>query len=425
MSRRFRAFRMPDSSELLAVLAGLAACALGAELRGQCQYEITATIQGPECGIFGFPPTFGTALSDSGEVVGWYTACTIGTDEAFYWSAETGFVTLDRPPGVYAARAGGLAYDGTIVGTYSVTDIGLRAFRYEDGEWLELPPVNPQSGWSQGISIRPDGMIVVGDRSITDDPSPYNACIWDAKGEAIDLGIMQGPFSRAMDVTQSGIIVGWTGNHTQSVSDGFVLVENKLAFLGPVPGGTTSTPNGVTESGVVYGSGRVPVEGSPNGVTRAFIWNAGDFQMLGTLQGFLRSAAGDGTDDPIRVVGASTTFEGNPNVSRGFLWQDGVMTDLNALIPAESGQLITSASAIRSDGVILASAKNLDGDIVAIVLTPKPSPSGDFNADCTVDARDLTALLESWGACELCAADLNDDGAVGPTDLAMLLANWG
>ncbi|MCI0348158.1 MAG: hypothetical protein L0Z53_01925, partial [Acidobacteriales bacterium] len=41
-----------------------------------CGYEVTAVIQGPECGIFGFPPIAATGLSPNGRwVVGFYYSC--------------------------------------------------------------------------------------------------------------------------------------------------------------------------------------------------------------------------------------------------------------------------------------------------------------------------------------------------------------
>ena len=432
MSRPIRVFTPGSSAPVAArgaapivgLVAALAAAAVSPAVLAQCNYEITATIQGPECGIFGFPPTFGTALSDNGEVVGWYTACTIGTDEAFYWSEKTGFVTLDRPPGVYAAYAAGLTSDGTIVGTYAVEGIGFRGFTYKDGEWTELPPVNPASGWSSGSAIRLDGQMVVGDRSITDDPSPYNACIWDtATGKATDLGILHGPFSSAVDVTQSGMIVGWTGNHTQSVSEGFVLVDDVFTFLGPVPSGTTSTPRGVTEGGIVFGTGRVPIPEVPSGATRAFMWQSGRFQMLGTLPGYLRSRANDATDDPLRLVGECWSQADNDSIDTGFLWQDGQMFDLNNLIRSKEGAAVSNATAVRGDGVILVVGE-WQGDLVGMILSPQEQP-GDLNGDCQVNAHDLLSLLSAWGACASCTADLNADGLVGPHDLAMLLANWG
>jgi formylglycine-generating enzyme required for sulfatase activity len=49
----------------------------------------------------------------------------------------------------------------------------------------------------------------------------------------------------------------------------------------------------------------------------------------------------------------------------------------------------------------------------------------DINADGTVGAPDLAALLGAWGACSGCAADVNDDGLVNAADLSTLLGLWG
>ena len=49
----------------------------------------------------------------------------------------------------------------------------------------------------------------------------------------------------------------------------------------------------------------------------------------------------------------------------------------------------------------------------------------DINADGTVGAPDLAALLGAWGACSGCASDVNDDGLVNAADLSALLGLWG
>ena len=48
----------------------------------------------------------------------------------------------------------------------------------------------------------------------------------------------------------------------------------------------------------------------------------------------------------------------------------------------------------------------------------------DLNADGSVNAADLSALLAAWGGTNA-AADLDDSGSVGASDLAILLAAWG
>jgi hypothetical protein len=47
-----------------------------------------------------------------------------------------------------------------------------------------------------------------------------------------------------------------------------------------------------------------------------------------------------------------------------------------------------------------------------------------LNADGSVSAADLSALLAAWGGTNA-AADLDDSGSVGARDLAILLAAWG
>ena len=50
---------------------------------------------------------------------------------------------------------------------------------------------------------------------------------------------------------------------------------------------------------------------------------------------------------------------------------------------------------------------------------------GDVNGDCYINTADLLLLLEQWGPCPLCPADLDMDGEVDTADLLTLLSNWG
>ena len=49
----------------------------------------------------------------------------------------------------------------------------------------------------------------------------------------------------------------------------------------------------------------------------------------------------------------------------------------------------------------------------------------DLDANGTVGASDLLALLARWGPCKGCPADFDGNGNVGASDLLALLANWG
>ena len=58
----------------------------------------------------------------------------------------------------------------------------------------------------------------------------------------------------------------------------------------------------------------------------------------------------------------------------GFLWQDGVMHDLNALLEPGFAGTITGAADIGENGHILASG-SVGGQQVLVLLTPVPAPA--------------------------------------------------
>ena len=71
--------------------------------------------------------------------------------------------------------------------------------------------------------------------------------------------------------------------------------------------------------------------------------------------------------------------------SRGFIWHDNVMTDLNTLIPRDSNLFIIAASNINERGQISGMATVLTGPdagkIHAILLTPANEEIGESVAD--------------------------------------------
>ena len=128
------------------------------------------------------------------------------------------------------------------------------------------------------------------------------------------------------------------------------------------------------------------------------------------------------------VVGGSSYVDGNPNIHHAFVFNDGVMTDLNDLIEPELALVLQSAAATCNSGQIVTVGKDDAGETLSFLLTPRKSPLGDLDGDCIVGVPDLLILLGNWGRCspdEKCTADLNGDGLVGVIDLLLLLSNWG
>ena len=102
--------------------------------------------------------------------------------------------------------------------------------------------------------------------------------------------------------------------------------------------------------------------------TRAYLWTrATAMQNLGTLSGDFASLA-IGINDGGEVVGLS--LDGNFN-ARAFLWEKGVMTDLNSLIASNpSGLKLQVASSINSSGEIIGVAQNGAGETRGFLATP-------------------------------------------------------
>ena len=89
---------------------------------------------------------------------------------------------------------------------------------------------------------------------------------------------------------------------------------------------------------------------------------------LGTLPGDVVSST-SGINSKGQVVGASFDTGGNP---RAFLWQSGVMTDLNTLIPADSPLFLLAAKGtINSRGQIAGfGLEKSTGEVHAFLATP-------------------------------------------------------
>jgi probable HAF family extracellular repeat protein len=115
----------------------------------------------------------------------------------------------------------------------------------------------------------------------------------------------------------------------------------------------------------------------------AALWQPdGALTILGFLPGDVAAFA-TGINNRGQVVG-NNVDSGN-NWSHGFIWQNGVMTDLNTLIPADSNLFVISASNINERGQISGMATVQTGphagDIHAFLATPVNESIGTSMAD--------------------------------------------
>ena len=120
----------------------------------------------------------------------------------------------------------------------------------------------------------------------------------------------------------------------------------------------------------------------------AFLWTRKTgMQDLGTLSGDLASN-GISINDGGSVVGVSLDANFNP---RAFLWENGVMTDLNTLVAADSPLHLLTGCSINSRGEITGLGLTSTGEIHSYLATPNPNvAAGETTAQGMVSRRVLS-----------------------------------
>jgi chitinase len=415
MRAGFRAVTCLASAVAAAIAAGASPCF------GQCEYEVTAIIEGQEiCGFWGRPHVNGWDLSDNGIVAGeWH--CLIGPNHAFIWRREGPPIDLPMPEGTKESEVAGVNELGHCVGWLhnGVPGNAGHAF-FCDGQTTQtfLPP--PEGNYTTANAIGPDDTIVGYWGNTVDGDVPDQACLW-RDGQLISLGAILGtPKSRAADINDAGLITGWMGNAMIHDAHGFVWDGEEVLDIGVIAGGYTAVPRAINNCGEVCGTGYIEDDHPSGFVRHGFFWDGGQMHDIGTIPPF-RESFGYDVSDYGQVVGY-LYLQNHPY--HAFLWQDGAMFDLNDLVTPDLDAHLDGARAINNEGQIMTTGMSDSGRQITILLTPRDRPPSDLDCDCDTDLEDLEILLAHWGEVGG-EADINDDGIVNVRDLLELLANWG
>jgi probable HAF family extracellular repeat protein len=189
--------------------------------------------------------------------------------------------------------------------------------------------------------------------------------------------------------------------------------------LGALPGGGTSLPLGISAGGLIAGiseNGQLDplVPGFPVG--RAVLWQNGSITDLGVIEGGYESQA-NGVNSKGEVAGVFTNATPDANSmyglgyqARAFFWQNGVMQDLGTL----AGGTDAEAILINERGQVVGWSYVSSDPIICLGLQPITLATGSFIWDKENGMRDLGSL---GGMCTI-AADLNNRGqVVGYSDM--------
>jgi probable HAF family extracellular repeat protein len=261
------------------------------------------------------------------------------------------------------------------------THLTCLPFLWQDGGMIQLPTLGGNNGVAMAISNR--GEVAGFAENSTPDPGcpapqvlHFKPVLW-AKGVIHKLPTFGGdPDGVAQEINDKGEVVGGSGTcATFNPNLFFNLVpvhallweKGKAIDLGNL-GGKTGQAGGnialdINNRGQVVGNSDLPGDTT----FHAFLWTRRTgMQDLGTLSGDVASLS-VGINDAGSVVGASLDASFNP---RAFLWEKGLMTDLNTLIVGDSPLYLLSGCSINSRGEITGLGLTSTGEIHTYLAAP-------------------------------------------------------
>lgn len=180
----------------------------------------------------------------------------------------------------------------------------------------------------------------------------------------VDLGTLGGVDSTAYAINDSGSIVG-TAKLANGEERATLFGESGNINLGTL-GGNSSRAFAINSAGVIVGEAEF-TDFFPR-ATRFSGTGTGN-ENLGTLSGGSISRA-LGINSAGHIVGEAEVVVGDTSFFHGFIYRDGMMLNLNDLIPPGSGVVIMKASGINDLGQITANGRFTDGRRRALRLDP-------------------------------------------------------
>jgi probable HAF family extracellular repeat protein len=316
-----------------------------------------------------------TAINDNGIVAG-SAQTSSSVLHAIRWAPGSKPVDLGALSAGNASAATGINASLAVVGGGNVTSVASHAFLYVDPGPMKdighldfggLSP-NTQNVTAGGIN---DSGVIAGTSPLQLGAPTFSAFtrgfVWKA-GKLTDLGSLGGSNSMASAINANGLVTGSTS--TPTASEHAYSYNGVMTDIGVCPGASTSQGRAINAAGHIAGWCFFPqVNGYPNGHPadrHAFLWTpASGMRDLGSLGNRRADVFGIGSDDTVvgfmvNSAGARVAF-----IARA----GGALTDLNTLIAAGSGWVLTEAHAINAKGQI-AGTGTLNGVVTGFVLTP-------------------------------------------------------
>lgn len=245
----------------------------------------------------------------------------------------------------------------------SVTGKICLGFFWDDGVMTPLPTLGGNQGFAAGVNDR--GQVVGWAETPVHDPTcntpqvlQFRAVLWEPRrGRKRELRPLPGDStSAATAINDRGQVVGISGQCDIAVgqlsAQHAVLWERgRVTEIGDLGGDAWHTPMDINELGAVVGfsnpAGVLGITFAPH----AFLWTRhGGIRDLGTLPGDAVSQA-VGINSWGQIVGVSSGAS-----NRAFLYEHGVMQNLNDLVGPGFPDVLIVAQHINDAGVIVGRA---------------------------------------------------------------------
>lgn len=259
---------------------------------------------------------------------------------------------------------------------------------WQDGLMSPLPTLGGINGSANGVAS--NGLIAGALDTTTMDPScappqvfDFVGVYWDATNQLHPLAVPNGDeVAFATGINASAHAIGFSGPcgfTSATLAHAVLWIRGsrpiELATLG---GAQNNAATDINDHGDIVGSSDL----TGDTVTHAVMWKWGTHQLvdLGTLSGDVSSIA-FAINNRRQVVGQSCDANFN---CRAFLWQDGVMMDLNALVSAPPVYMLTGFAINDRGEVVGQGFDKLTGGEPGFLAVPLKDETDDTSGATTV-----------------------------------------